>query len=96
MSLESGRSIRAFIEASAPLMPDLPDPIERLSGALRLWAGCLMAAKEIADATLSGPNTPESRQQRFPMIENAARNDAIFEAGIEAEPARRRRLKGWK
>jgi hypothetical protein len=82
----SGGSTRAFIERGAPLVPDVPDPIERLNVVLRLWCGCLRAAKEIADATLDGPNTAEGRRDRFPAIDEAARHDPIFEAGVEAAP----------
>jgi hypothetical protein len=87
VAFASGGSVKAFIERSAPLMPDVPDPIERLNVVLRLWSGCLSAAKEIADATLDGPNTPEGRRDRFPAIDAAARHDLIFEAGVEAAPA---------
>jgi hypothetical protein len=83
----SGASIRAFIDTSAPLMPDVPDAITRLNIVLRLWAGCLMAAKTIAEGTRSGENTPQSRRDNFAMIDDAARNDRIFEAGVEAAPA---------
>lgn len=86
-AFETGASINAFIDKSASLLPDEPDPIERLNVVLRLWSGCLMAAKEIADETLDGPNTIEGRQERFPAIDAAARGDRIFEAGVEAAPA---------
>jgi len=83
----TGGSIRAFIDASAPLVPDVPDPLERLKVVLRLWSGCLMAAKVIADETLDGANTIEDRQDHFPAIDAAAQGDRIFEAGVEAAPA---------
>jgi hypothetical protein len=83
----SGASIKTFIDTSAPFLPDVPDPIARLNAVLRLWAGCLMAAKTIADETFSGENTPDDRRENFAMIDEAARNDPIFEAGVEAAPA---------
>jgi hypothetical protein len=86
-AFKTGESIKVFIDTSAPLMPDVTDPIERLNIVLRLWAGCLMAAKTIADATLSGPNTPAERRDKFGIIDDAAQNDPIFEAGVEAAPA---------
>jgi hypothetical protein len=86
-AFRSGASIKAFIETSALLIPDVADPIERLNLVLRLWSGCLMAAKTIAESTRSGANTPDVRRNTFAMIDEAARNDPIFEAGVEAAPA---------
>jgi hypothetical protein len=83
----SGVSIKTFIDASAPLVPDVSDPIERLNVVLRLWAACLMAAKTIAHETRSGENSPDDRRKRFAMIDEAAKNDPIFEAGVEAARA---------
>src|SRR5262245_19279433 len=70
----SGASIKALIDTSAPLVPDAPDPIERLNLVLRIWSGCLMAAKTIAHETRSGENTPDDRRKNFGMIDEAARN----------------------
>jgi hypothetical protein len=52
-------------------MPTVSDPLDRIAIALRLWAGCLAAAKTIADATRSG-------------IDATAANDGLFRAGVEA------------
>jgi hypothetical protein len=84
---ETGASIRVFIEASEPHLPDVPDPLDRLNITLRLWSGCLLAAKGIALETLDGPNTPEGRRAAFADIDEVARNDAIFEVGVESAPA---------
>jgi hypothetical protein len=55
---------------------------------LRLWSGCVMAAKTIAHETRSGPNTPEMRGYIFKnMLDPICLRDPIFSAGIEAAPA---------
>ena len=55
----------------------------RKSFGLRLWSGCLSAAKTIAHETMDGPNTPESRLTIFQNLDNIASNDPIFRLGIE-------------
>jgi hypothetical protein len=82
-----GKRLRYLAEASAATMPDVSDPLDRIAIALRLWAGCLGAAKTIADVTMSGPNTPEDRARRFPAIDATAAQDDLFCAGVEAAPA---------
>jgi hypothetical protein len=72
--------------ATAKEMADVDDAIERLNLALRLWAGCIWAAKTIAHKTLSGPNTPDMRRDAFLQIDAYAENDEIFAAGVEAAP----------
>src|SRR5208282_4131475 len=56
----------------------------RTNLALRLWAGCLSAAKTIAFSTLSGPNTRAIRASVFTEIDRIAEIDPIFHAGVEA------------
>jgi hypothetical protein len=81
------RRVGEVAELPAPLVPDVPDPLQRLSIALRLWAGCLDAAKTIAPETNSGPNTPEDRARIMPSIDARATEDAVYRAGVEAAPA---------
>jgi hypothetical protein len=69
-------------------MPGVADPIDRVIIALRLWAGCRWAAKTVAEGTLSGANTPTTRADAFAQIDDYARNDPVFAAGVEAAPAR--------
>ena len=86
-----GRRLRYLAEASEEAMPEVSDPLDRIAIALRLWAGCLGAAKTIADVTMSGPNSPEDRARLFPGIDGAAAQDDLFRAGVEAAPAFKRR-----
>jgi hypothetical protein len=83
------RRVGEVADRSAPFMPDVPDPLHRLNIALRFWSGCLDAAKTIAPATNSGPNTPESRAATMATIDARAA-DAVYRAGVEAAPAFKR------
>jgi len=79
--------IRAIGPALERLLPDVSDAMERASIALRLWAGCLAAAKTIALETRDGPNSPELRTAAFAQIDGIAEADPIYGAGVEAAPA---------
>jgi hypothetical protein len=84
---ELGRRLEHAAEASDRVMPEVASPLGRMSIALRLWAGCLNAAKSIAAGTLSGPNSPEGRAQAFEQfIDPTAIADPVFRAGVEAAP----------
>jgi hypothetical protein len=79
-------------ELTRDLIPDVPDPVGRVNLVLRIWSGCLSAAKTIAEDTLSGPNTPETREHAFETtIDPIAAVDTIYAAGVEAAPAFKRR-----
>jgi DNA-binding MarR family transcriptional regulator len=89
-SLEQGEKQRRLIlvaEVAASLMPEVKDTTTKSNIALRLWAGCISAAKMIALETKSGPNTPEIRDRAFTLIDSIAREDAIYRAGVESAPA---------
>jgi hypothetical protein len=71
---------------------------ERKNIALRLWAGCLCAAKECRRTSVAEHNpdgttksesqyTPEMRAESFKKIMITSREDPIYEAGVEAAPA---------
>jgi hypothetical protein len=74
--------------ASATLLPDVRDVNVRLNICLRLWSGCLSAAKEMRSVDAAGvPYTVEHRAVAFRMIDEAAKHDPIYAAGVEAAPA---------
>src|SRR5205823_4376788 len=78
-------------ELSRALIPDVQDPVSRVNLVLRLWSGCLSAAKTIAESTRSGPNTAEERRRVFEtIIDSIAAVDIIYAAGVEAAPAFKR------
>ncbi len=74
-------------------MPDVDDDSDRDNITLRLWSGCLDAAKTIALETMNGPNTPSMRALAFGRkIDPTAQEDPIYCAGIEAAPSFKRLL----
>jgi len=81
-----GSHLRVIAEASAPQMPELPSELHRVAVALALWSGCIMTAKSIALETRSGENTSAGRAQQFGLIDNVARQNQLFSAGVEAAP----------
>jgi hypothetical protein len=85
-----GGHLRHVVRHTEALLPDV-DPLDRATIALRLWAGCLMAAKVIALETRSGPNTSTLRGELFAWIDQIAAEDPIYRAGVEAAPAFKRR-----
>jgi hypothetical protein len=85
--VEFGEHLGAIAELSAGVMPEVPAELDRVSIALRLWAGCIMAAKAIAFETRSGANTTSGRTQEFTVIDQWAGEDRLFRAGVEAAPA---------
>jgi len=88
---EKERRLRVIAGASKEFLPDMVDESARLNLCLRLWSGCLMAAKTIATHTLSGPNVPDSRERIFSYkIDRIAANDPTYLAGVEAAAAFKR------
>jgi len=81
-----GSQLRAIAEASASQMPELSSELDRVAVALTLWSGCIMAAESIAMETRSGENTSTGRAQQFTLIDNVARQNQLFSAGVEAAP----------
>jgi hypothetical protein len=63
-----------------------PNEKYRKSIGLRLWSGCLSAAKIIALETRDGSNTPKMRAESVQVIHVTADRDSIFCAGVESAP----------
>lgn len=60
---------------------------EKNAVGLRLWSGCLSAAKTIATGTMDGDNTPDMRRAAFEgEIDRTANMDPIYKAGVEVAP----------
>ncbi len=85
-----GSRMREIAELSADYIPEISDSLLRVNIALRLWSGCLFAAKTIALETRSGPNTPEMRAQIMEIVDRIAATDEIYAAGVEAAPTFKR------
>jgi hypothetical protein len=90
---EKTRCLTSLAEESRRYLKDVMDETLRTNITLRLWAGCLCAAKNIALETLSGKNTPEGRTAAFASIDAVARKDEIFCAGVQIASFFKRRLK---
>jgi hypothetical protein len=54
--------------------------------ALRLWSGCVAAAKNIASGTKGGPNDANSRSCQFLFIDHRCKLDPVYRAGVEIGP----------
>jgi hypothetical protein len=76
--------------AASPYFSPLMPALERVSIALRLWAGCMSTAKTIAFKTRSGVNTVADRTRICGYIDDQAAHDIIFRAGVEAAIAFKR------
>ena len=84
---EFGAHLHAIAQASATVMTEVGSELDRVSIALALWSGCIMAAKAIASETRSGENTAAGRAEQFAAIDGLAAQDSLFRAGVEAAPA---------
>lgn len=68
-------------------VPGVESIEDRTNILLRLWSGCMGAAKTIAMQTRAGPNSHRSRARIMPFIERQAQNDPIYTAGVIAAPS---------
>ena len=72
---------------------DIPTEASKKNVILRLWSGCLDAAKSIAIETRDGLTSPEIRKSHFYQIDLFARWDLVYCAGVESVPSFKRRRK---
>src|SRR5258708_15857091 len=78
-------------QRSSAYLPDVSIARDRVNLCLRLWSGCIDAAKTIAMETRSGPNAPQGRDNIFrEWIHPRADADPIYASGVEAAPAFKR------
>ena len=75
---------------AAAYMQEIGDANVILNIVLRLYSGCLSAAKVIALLTNDGPNTPERRAEQAVTVDFIAQSDTIYNAGAEAAPSFKR------
>lgn len=91
---QKGKELSKLSRRSKKYMPDVKSPELRKNISLRLWSGCLAAAKTVALGTRAGPNTPEIRALATQnMIDPQSQTDPIFRAGVEAGICFKRFLK---
>lgn len=84
---EKQQRLSLLVAESRNLIHDTADDNTRVNLILRLWSGCLAAAKTIALETRDGPNDPAIRAKIFKDIDSVALTDSVFSAGVEAAPA---------
>lgn len=84
---EKARRLDEVAKLNKTYIPDVDDDNVRVNITLRLWSGCLSAAKMIASQTKGGPNTSNKRKSIFSgTIDPIAQRDTIYRAGVEAAP----------
>ena len=76
-------------------LTDQISEISKKSVILRLWSGCLDAAKSVATETLDGATSPQIRKEHFFQIDIFAKWDSIYRAGVETAPALKKRRKQY-
>ena len=87
-NIEIYQRLDAIAKKSVNYITDIQHYYIRVNISLRLWSGCLSAAKMIAFETRSGENKPEIRELTFTnRIDPIAERDLIYRAGVEAAPA---------
>jgi hypothetical protein len=79
------RLIKALQIADSILTEQISE-ISKENIILRLWSGCLDAARSIATETHDGITSTDSRKQHFFQIDLFAKWDSIYRAGVEAGP----------
>jgi len=84
---ERTKRLNAIAERSKLYMTEDLDDNIRKNILLRLWAGCMDAAKNIALETINGPNSAEDRKEGFFFIDLLTEPDPIYRAGTEAAPS---------
>jgi hypothetical protein len=86
------------------ILYDVLSDTDRKNIALRLWAGCLDAAKTLRDTYVSEHNpdgntkkeehiTPKARNTAFTKVDPNAKKDPIYNAGVESAPVWELKLK---
>ena len=86
---EDEREIRlrkALQIADSFLVEQIPE-IQKKNVILRLWSGCLDAARSISTETDDGITSPDSRKAHFFQIDIFAKWDSIYSAGVQTAPA---------
>jgi hypothetical protein len=84
---ERTKRLNTIRERSKSYMTEDLDDNIRKNILLRLWAGCMDAAKNIALQTINGPNSADDRKEGFFFIDLLSKPDPIYRAGTESAPS---------
>ena len=81
------RECFAALASEPTSVPGVAEAAWRMNILLRLWCGCLGAAKTIAAATMDGPNVAADRARIFSeSLDPLAAADPVFRAGVRTAP----------
>jgi hypothetical protein len=101
---EKQQRLDEIVQISMPYLTEQFDNNVRKNILLRLWTGCMDAAKAIRFSYVAGvregvvieaPITLEYRQALFRLIHLLAKTDLIYRAGVEAAPAYKKLVKEY-
>jgi hypothetical protein len=101
---EKQKRLNEVTQISMSYLPEQFDNKVRKNILLRLWTGCMDAAKAIRFSYVAGvrdgvvieaPITLEYRQALFRLIDLLAKTDLVYRAGVEAAPAYKKLLKEY-
>ena len=85
---EKIQRLNVVVELSRSFLLDVGSKDEIENVILRLWAGCMSAAKVIAPSNKSGPNILAIRIKVFSQkIDILCQTDPIYKAGVETAPS---------
>jgi hypothetical protein len=103
-ALERDHRLNEIAQISIPYLTEQIDDILRKNILLRLWTGCMEAAKAIRFTYVAGirngivieaPISIEYRQSLFNLIELLSKTDLIYRSGVEAAPAYKKVVKEY-
>ena len=101
---EKDRRLNEIAQISVPYLSEQIDDMLRKNILLRLWTGCMEAAKAIRFTYVAGirngvvieaPISIEYRQSLFNLIDLLSKTDLICGSGVEAAPAYKKVLKEY-
>jgi hypothetical protein len=103
-SPERDRRLNEIAQISIPYLTEQIDDTPRKNILLRLWTGCIEAAKAIRFTYVAGirngivieaPISIEYRRSLFNLIELLSKTDLIYRSGVEAAPAYKKVVKEY-
>jgi hypothetical protein len=101
---EKDRRLNEIAQISMSYLTEQIDDIRRKNILLRLWTGCIEAAKAIRFTYVAGitngvvieaPISIEYRQSLFNLIDLMSKTDLIYGSGVEAAPAYKKIVKEY-
>ena len=101
---EKDRRLNEIARKSIPYLTEQIDDILRKNILLRLWTGCMEAAKAIRFTYVAGirngvvfeaPISIEYRQSLFNLIDLLSKTDLIYGSGVETAPAYKKVVKEY-